>query len=251
MGEDRREPPSGRSVTVDEATRHLGLTVDAVRKRVQRWQIAHEKYRAGRVWIILYCPDTASTVQDESPENTGQADALIAAKDETIEELRDRVRRFEREVDTRNEEIRRRDQLLVAALERIPAIEAPQEATEATETVSEEPESAALVGVLEIRGGMQDEKNLREDAKQLLRVAYERQVAGGGRVTQVDLAAGAEERGLSPTSPRLGVLVEYMEVMGWVEVDLFARGTVSATARRITGRGMEVVREASVTRPED
>jgi hypothetical protein len=251
MGEDRREPPSGRSVTVDEATRHLGLTVDAVRKRVQRWQIAHEKYRAGRVWIILYCPDNASTVQDESPENTGQADALIAAKDETIEELRDRVRRFEREVDTRNEEIRRRDQLLAAALERIPAIEAPQEATEATETVSEEPESAALVGVLEIRGGMQDEKNLREDAKQLLRVAYERQVAGGGRVTQVDLAAGAEERGLSPTSPRLGVLVDYMEVMGWVEVDLFARGTVSATARRITGRGMEVVREASVTRPED
>jgi hypothetical protein len=110
---------------------------------------------------------------------------------------------------------------------------------------------APLVGVLEIRGGMQDEKNLREDAKQLLRVAYERQVAGGGRVTQVELAAGAEERGLSPTSARLGVLVDYMEVMGWVEVDLFARGTVSANARRITGRGMEVVHEASGTRPED
>ena len=36
---------------------------------------------------------------------------------------------------------------------------------------------------------IQDE-HLREDAKQLLRVAYEQQVAGGGRVTQVDLAAG-------------------------------------------------------------
>jgi hypothetical protein len=48
----------------------------------------------------------------------------------------------------------------------------------------------------------------------------------------------------------LGVLVEYMEVMGWVEVDLFARGTVSATARRITGRGMEVVREDSGSRLE-
>jgi hypothetical protein len=107
------------------------------------------------------------------------------------------------------------------------------------------------VGVLEIRGGMQDEKNLREDAKQLLRVVYERQVAGGGKVTQVDLAAGAEERGLSPTSPRLGVLVDYMEVMGWVEVDLFARGAVSATARRITARGLEVVREDSGSRLED
>ena len=47
------------------------------------------------------------------------------------------------------------------------------------------------------------------------------------------------------------MLVDYMEVMGWVEVDLFASGTVSATARRVTGRGMEVVREASGTRPED
>jgi hypothetical protein len=99
---------------------------------------------------------------------------------------------------------------------------------------------------------VQDEQfNLREDAKQLLRMAYERHVAGGGRVTQVDLATGAEERGLSSTSSRLGVLVDYMEVMGWVEVDLFARGTVSTTARRITGRGMKVVREASGTRPED
>jgi hypothetical protein len=104
---------------------------------------------------------------------------------------------------------------------------------------------------LEIRGGMQDEKDLREDAKQLLRVAYERQVAGGGRVTQVDLAAGAEERGLSPTSPRLDMLVDYMEVMGWAEADLFARGAVSATTRRITARGLEVVSEDSGTRPED
>ena len=96
---------------------------------------------------------------------------------------------------------------------------------------------------------MQDE-HLREDAKQLLRVAYEQQVADGGRVTQVDLAEGAEERGLSPASPRLGVLLDYMEVMGWVEVDTFARGAVSGTTRRITARGLEVVREDSGSSPE-
>jgi hypothetical protein len=96
---------------------------------------------------------------------------------------------------------------------------------------------------------MQEER-FRDDARQLLRAAYERQVAGGGRVEQVDLAVGAEERGLSPTSPRLGVLVDYMEVMGWVEVDLFARGAVSVTARRITARGLEVVREDSGSRLE-
>jgi hypothetical protein len=44
---------------------------------------------------------------------------------------------------TRNEEIRRRDHLLAAALERIPAIEAPQEAAPdprgGRETAAEEP----------------------------------------------------------------------------------------------------------------
>lgn len=89
---------------------------------------------------------------------------------------------------------------------------------------------------------MQDE-HLREDAKQLLRVSYERQVAGGGRVTQVDLGAGAEERGQAPGSPRFVVLVDYMEVMGWVEVDVFARDA-SDTIRRITTRGLAVLREA-------
>jgi Tfp pilus assembly protein FimV len=140
VGEDNAGFPSRRRVSVDEAARILGLTVDAVRKRVQRGTIEHEKDRAGRVRIILDSPDNASTLQDESPDTTGQADALIAAKDETIEELRDRVRRLEREVDTRNEEIRRRDHLLAAALERIPAIEAPQEASEDAETVEEEPD---------------------------------------------------------------------------------------------------------------
>lgn len=41
-----------------------------------------------------------------------------------------------------------------------------------------------------------------------------------------------------------------MEVMGWVEVDIFARDTVSSTARRITARGLEVVREDSGPRSE-
>lgn len=89
---------------------------------------------------------------------------------------------------------------------------------------------------------MQDE-HLREDAKQLLRVSYERQVAGGRGVTHVDLGAGAEERGQAPGSPRFVVLVDYMEVMGWVEVDVFARD-VGETVRRITTRGLAVLREA-------
>jgi excisionase family DNA binding protein len=131
MAEDATSGSSGhpatRRVSVDQAARALGLSVDAVRKRVQRGTIPHEKDGAGRVRIILDGPDIASTLRDESPDTTGQPpDALIAAKDETIGELRDRVEALERQLDARQEEIRRRDILLANLVERVPQLEAPQ-----------------------------------------------------------------------------------------------------------------------------
>ena len=94
---------------------------------------------------------------------------------------------------------------------------------------------------------MQDER-LREDAKQLLRIAYERQLASGAVGLGVDLQAAAEELGMGYESRYLAALVDYMEVAGWIErdpgVDPIGRGEVGMPVRRITGRGTEVLREA-------
>ena len=90
---------------------------------------------------------------------------------------------------------------------------------------------------------MQDEQ-LREDAKQLLRVAYEQRSVRGAEGMQVDLAEAATERGLTHGSPHLDALVDYMEVTGWVEEDTMFRNIVSGhLVRRITARGLEVLRE--------
>ena len=119
-------------MTVDEAARNLGLTVDAVRKRVQRGQIAYEKDQAGRVRIIL---DKSETLQDESPDTTGQGAELV-------EELRDRVHYLERvledEREARTEERRRHDTLMAQLMHRIPELEAPSEPRESPETVEEQ-----------------------------------------------------------------------------------------------------------------
>ncbi len=143
MGEDTTGPygtssgkPQTRRVNVDEAARILGLSMDAVRKRVQRGTIPYEKDPAGRVTIIVDAVETlrdeGETLQDTVHDTPGpEADRLLEAKDETIEELRDRVRYLE-------EESRRKDHLLAAALERIPAIE-PPETPQAPETAREEP----------------------------------------------------------------------------------------------------------------
>jgi hypothetical protein len=133
VGEDRTGPQSGHRVSEDEAARHLGLTVDAVRKRVQRGQIAYEKDAAGRVRIIL---DERETLQDESPDSTGQRSD---ARGVLIDELRDRLRYVERQLEAErraNEENRR---LLAALIQRVPELEAAQKPPEEPQTPTPQP----------------------------------------------------------------------------------------------------------------
>ena len=83
----------------------------------------------------------------------------------------------------------------------------------------------------------------REDARRLLRISYERQVAGGGQVTHADLGAGAAELGMDADGHRFSALLDYVEVMGWAEKDLFAHDASGGAVRRITARGLAVVGE--------
>lgn len=89
------------------------------------------------------------------------------------------------------------------------------------------------------------EEQLREDAKQLLRVAYEQRAVHGGEGMQVDLAEAARYRGLTQVGPHLDALVDYMEVTGWVEQDdpMYRNVVTGPFIRQITARGLEVVRE--------
>jgi len=132
--------PSTVRVGVQEAAERLGTTVDAIRKRVQRGTIAYEKGPDGRVWIFL---DADRTRHATDQDATGQrqdgepaSPALISAKDETIATLREQLQ-AERQA---HAEARR---IIAGLVERIPAIEAPQEASDAPDTVEEAPEGAS------------------------------------------------------------------------------------------------------------
>lgn len=114
-------------VTVKEAAETLGLSVEAIRKRIERGHL--ESVRVdNRVYVYL------DTDQTES------------AKDRLINSLQDQVEYLRLELSRRAaehaEEMRRKDHLLAAALERIPAIEppadVPPDARESSVTASEE-----------------------------------------------------------------------------------------------------------------
>ncbi len=119
-------------MSVYDAAEVMGVTVDAIRKRISRGTIPHERDEGGRVWVLLDTDqDAASKVQDTDQPQSDSA-ALISAKDETIATLRDQLE-AERQA---HAEARR---LLMAALERIPPqLEAPPEARESPETVEEQ-----------------------------------------------------------------------------------------------------------------
>jgi excisionase family DNA binding protein len=122
-------------VTIQEAAKRLGVKEDAIRKRIQRGTLRHEKTPEGRVFVwVDAAPDaTQDTTQDAYRDVSH--DALLTAKDETIAALREQLAQA-------NERDRENRRIIAALTARIPAIEALPEARESPETVEEEPERA-------------------------------------------------------------------------------------------------------------
>jgi hypothetical protein len=138
MGENRSQT-SRQRVTVAQASEILGVTVEAVRGRIKRGTLEHERL-SGTVYVLLHADQMPTGRQPGDDQTTDrlQSDstALISAKDETIATLRDQL-----EAERQGHAEARR--LLMAALERIPPqLEAPQEAPKDAETVEEAPDRA-------------------------------------------------------------------------------------------------------------
>jgi len=134
-------------ITVPEAAERLGITQSAVHKRISRNQMRWEKDEEGRVYVFL---DSSGSVNDRVTDkvNDKSKDLVLDSLRDQIVAYKDQVEYLQTELTRRSEEhreeIRRRDHLLAAALERIPAIEppdTPSETPESPETPSEEPYS--------------------------------------------------------------------------------------------------------------
>jgi predicted ArsR family transcriptional regulator len=111
-------------VTVQEAARQLGITESAVRKRVQRGMLRHDKEADGRLYVYL---DTQDKVRDQ-------------IQDSSYDML---VRRLENENEFLRRQLEHKDAILLNMTEAMkalnpPAQEAPSEARESPETVDEQ-----------------------------------------------------------------------------------------------------------------
>jgi hypothetical protein len=114
---------------VDEAARVLGLSVDAIRKRVQRGTIPYEKDPAGRVTILL---DTVETVQDI----TGRGQDA----ERLLEDLREQVAFLRRELEAERNAHAETRRITYTLAQRVPELAPPRDEPHGPETVTEEPE---------------------------------------------------------------------------------------------------------------
>jgi len=98
-------------VTVTDAAALLGTTEGALRKRIARGTLPHERDAQGRVWVLL----DAGTQREDAGQPTGHPPGQDAYK-ELVEELRDRVRSLEEA----NRENRR---IIAGLIQRVPELE--------------------------------------------------------------------------------------------------------------------------------
>lgn len=137
---------SGNRSSVYEVAEVMGITLDAIRKRVARGTNPHEKDDDGRVWVILDTDqDTARKVRD--------TDQPQSDKDALISEMRERVASLERQLESERQANSEHRRVLAAALERIPPqLEPPSESPESDASptpidTSTEPTEGAQGGV--------------------------------------------------------------------------------------------------------
>jgi DNA-binding transcriptional MerR regulator len=116
-------------LTIAEAAKQLDLTQEAIRQRVRRGTIEHEKGDDGKTYVYLTEADIRTNT-DNSTENPVVKDYINALKSqiESVEQDRDEWR----------EEARRKDHIIMALTQRIPELEPAPEPRESTVSASED-----------------------------------------------------------------------------------------------------------------
>ena len=138
---------AGRWLDVKEAATVLGISSDAVRKRISRGTLRSGKGEDGSVSVWL---DGADDRRDgDQPDGWTLGAGQRRDGEELVEELRDRVRFLERQIEDERESRRRADTIIAQLTQanaslarRVPELEAPQEPRDGRETAAGYPDGA-------------------------------------------------------------------------------------------------------------
>ena len=128
-------------VTVEEAAKILGTSENAVRKRIERGTLTSEKVDGVR-YVLLWDIDMLQHASGTAGGSVGNMSHDAALMQAHLDSMQEQVSYLKSVVQTRDEELRRKDHIIAALTERIPELEPPREASreprEGQVTASEE-----------------------------------------------------------------------------------------------------------------
>ncbi len=148
-------------LNVAEAAHRLGISEAGVRKRVQRGQIPHERDDDGRLFVWVSPGETRHAASRDEADKSRDTETLV-------EEMRDRLRYVEGQLEAERQAHGETRRLLLSALEKIPpAIEAPAspEPRESPESPADEQQGR---GPITDHGGPQEPAQRRSWWRRLL-----------------------------------------------------------------------------------
>jgi vacuolar-type H+-ATPase subunit I/STV1 len=153
---DERDRRGVDRITIQEAARALGVSEGAVRKRVTRGTLQHEKEEDGRVYVYLDAGDRRGVDAGEDEGVDPDNNALISQLRDEVAYLRD--------------ESRRKDEIIMqqAMTMRQLTVAEPQEPTEAAEKVEDELDTERArreMAESTLREGIAEEQRRREEAE--------------------------------------------------------------------------------------
>ncbi len=132
-------PPPLRA-TVEATAKILGTSENAVRKRIKRGTLASEKVDGVR-YVLLLDSDMPQHAKDTVGDKAASMSGDLALMQAHLDSMQEQVGYLKAVVQTRDEELRRKDHIIAALTERIPELEpareASREARESPRTASE------------------------------------------------------------------------------------------------------------------
>jgi predicted DNA-binding protein YlxM (UPF0122 family) len=130
------EEMSVERLSVVEAAEALGVTRDAIHKRIKRGSVKYEKGKDGRLYVYV---DTSTSGLDASLDES-KDESKVEVFERLIEGQQDRIAFLERELERRGDETTRLHQIVAGLTQanaqlasRVPELEAPRESRETPE----------------------------------------------------------------------------------------------------------------------
>ena len=137
------EGQSVERLSVGEAAERLGVTCDAIHKRISRGSIRHELGQDGRHYVWIDTSTIGSDASTDASTDTSIDAPMVELMREMTALTEERITYLERQVEEEREARRRADMLLAQLVQGIPGLEPPREvpteAPEAFSTATEQP----------------------------------------------------------------------------------------------------------------